>query len=343
MFQRREKSWFDAPLARRAALAASALALASFLVSGGHAVRAEPEAAAFQPDQASALWPAAIFGEDLRQPIWDLLRRDAGSLSAEERAIVQAVGRIGTISCYGAGSNGSLIRLTDGRDAVITSAHTFIDANGPKCDLTTVTFLPNTSFHMGGDFTDFVLRDVATTGALPLNHDNRDLLPTNIALNGEVIAESDFLIFPLAAPISGDIMPDGSIRGFIQLATKIPEEGTAYLIGVTTHFLGGYTPGYEACRYRNAKPLFYHLCATNSGTSSSPVMLFDGRELILAGLHSGSQSGQSDRVVPLPRDPSGGNIALSMDTVRAYLDSIGQPAVTAPATEAGQDVEEFEL
>jgi len=82
--------------------------------------------------------------------MWDLLRRDPGTSSAEKRAIVQAAGRTGTVSCGGTGRNGTLVRLADGRDAVLTSAHACMNDAGPTCDLTTMVFMPNTSLHAGG-------------------------------------------------------------------------------------------------------------------------------------------------------------------------------------------------
>lgn len=287
--------------------------------------------------------PVAIFGEDRRQPIWDLRRRDPGSLTAEDWAILQSAGRIGSIGCSSGGSNATLIRLVDGRDAVITSAHSFIDENGPRCDLTTARFLPNGSFHLGGDWTDFVLRTVETTGEV-LNADNRDLLPTIMAINGGMGTEVDFLIFPLAETISTDILPDGSIRGFMRMAIDIPRNGMALLIGNNNDFFEGLTRSYEGCAYKNDIREFYHLCATTDTSSSSPLVLLVEGELLLAGMHVAAYTNYRDRVVPVPSNIAHGNIAVSMDTVRAYLDSIGVPAITAPAmSKESGEMDEIEL
>lgn len=279
--------------------------------------------------------PVAIFGEDRRQPIWDLRRRAPGTLSAEEQAIVQAAGRTGTMACGNTGTNGILIQLTDGRDAVLTSAHSFIGMNGPLCDLTTARFMPNVSFHLGGDFEEFTLRLVETDGALPLNHDNADLTPANLAPLGNIPIESDFLVFVLGTNISDDILPDGSTRGFLRMADDIPATGTAYLIGINIHFEGGETPGFEACPYLLQSPAFFHLCATENSTSSSALMVLREGALVLAGTHSGAYKAYGNAtaigtITPTPSSLEAGNIALSMDTVRAYLDSIGQPVVIAP-------------
>ncbi len=287
-----------------------------------------PRAAPLVPEEAPIPLPVAIFGDDLRQPIRDLRQRDPGTLGVEELAILQAAGRMGSLTCKGGSTNASLIRLADGRDAVITSAHSFIDEAGePKCDLSgNVQFMPNVSFHIGGDFTEFVLRLVPTTGELPLNIEN--------TVQGNFISplarSRDFLVFTLAETISNDILPDGSGRGFMRVATDIPRDGTAFLIGLTTEVFDGLTPGFESCGYRNAAPEFYHLCATNAGTSSSPLMIFDGRELVLAGVHTRSQGMTTNLRLLMPNSVTSGNIGISMDTVRAYLDIAGRPAVTAP-------------
>jgi len=166
---------------------------------------------------------------------------------------------------------------------------------------------------------------------MPLNHDTRAVPPTIMAMNTGPSIEADFLVIPLSEPISTDILPAGNVRGFVRVATDIPRAGTARLIGFTDHFLDGYTPGYEACDDLNAAPRFHHPCATNVGTSSSPLLLFDGQDMILAGLHSGSQPGQSNTCLPVPDSITMGNIAVRMDTIRTWLDRIGRPAIAAPA------------
>jgi hypothetical protein len=60
-------------------------------------------------------------------------------------------------------------------------------------------------------------------------------------------------------------------------------------------------------------------------------MLFDGQEMVIAGMHSRSQGQNSDRLLPVPDSVLWFNVAVSIDTIRAYLDSIGRPAITAPA------------
>lgn len=284
------------------------------------------------PEESATLWPAAIFGQDNRRPMWELRRRDPGTLNAEERAILQAAARIGSIGCSSGGSNATLIQLEDGRDAVITSAHSFIGQDGPRCDLSTVKFLPNVSYYDGGDwgdYTDFVLRIVPTTGELPLNGDNPDVLPAGQEANGgQIPIGSDFLIFVLGEQISEDIMPDGNTRGFVRLSSYNILDGHAVLISKNNDFLNGAVV-HDACRYRNASASVFHLCATtNTSSSSALLQLVDG-ELVLIGIHS--RAFTFPEPVPVPtRIEVGGNEGVSADFIRLYLERIRQPALTAP-------------
>jgi hypothetical protein len=263
---------------------------------------------------------AAIYDDDSRQLIMDLRQRNSNTLNVEERAILRAAAQTGTIGCTAGGSNGTLIRLEDGRDAVITSAHSFIDESGqPRCDLSQVKYLPNVSYHMGGDYEPSTIRVVETNGENPLNLENAN------RVNGRIHIQNDFLIFILSENISQDVLPDGSTRGFMRIASNIPMRGNSYLIGKNNNFRNGLSH-YDSCESVNNGMSYFHICDTTDTSSSSALtQLIDG-EMVLTGIHSRAYT--SPTAIPRPTTISNGNEGLSMDMVRRYLSEQGRPVIT---------------
>ena len=87
---------------------------------------------------------AAIFGKDERRPVSDLQMKKFEELTDLEWAFLEATARAGFASCpNGYGTNGVLVRLRSGYDAVITSAHSFFKDGKPNCDLREVSYYPN--------------------------------------------------------------------------------------------------------------------------------------------------------------------------------------------------------
>lgn len=273
------------------------------------------------------LYNATIFDRDKRQTIMDLRKRNPRTLSPEEKAVLTASTRTGSIMCgdIPVSSNGTLIQLADGRDAVITSAHAFVDNTGrPKCDLSNIEYMPNVNLYIG-EWTETVLKVTKTDGRPPLNLEN--------TLSGDFTSSSrlkdDFLVFVLSDDISRDRLPDGSTRGFMKMASQVPRTGKTYLVGINPDYRNGDSAGFESCKYGNTGLEYYHLCAATVNSSSSALTILENDELVLSGIHNGEITSQSGKTVPMPKRIEGGNIGLSIDTLRRYLERRSKPAVTS--------------
>lgn len=261
----------------------------------------------------------AIYGRDRRQAIMDLRLKNPQKLNTEERVALKSAPKTGNVGCSSAGSNATLIRLEDGHDAIITSAHSFVDEAGrPRCDLNNVGYMPNVSFDMGGDFDSYTLRVVATNGELPLNLENAR------RVNGRIPNENDFLIFILSENVSQDILPDGSRRGFMKIASDIPISGQSYLVGTSVYFRDG-ASHYDSCEYLNDGVTYYHDCATEDTSSSSALTQIIDGEMVLTGIHS--KGYKSSKPVPKPKSMKDANEGVSMDSVRRYLNKHLKPVI----------------
>lgn len=230
---------------------------------------------------------AAVFGEDGRQAISDLRKKDPALLSDEEKAILQASLRVGTLSCpNGEGyTNATLIKLPNGRDAVVSSAHSLFDAkNKPICDLTTTIFFYNLSYALndGSMPSDHVRSRVSVEPEMPFNFENVAISTSH---------KTDFLIFPLSKDISDDITLDGTVRGYMKFDAFEGEASEYYLIGRNVNFQQGKTIAYDRCTGKHDRNALFHLCATTCTSSSSSLSrLIDG-ELYLSGIHRGQFPG----------------------------------------------------
>ncbi len=261
-----------------------------------------------------------IYERDRRQAVMDLRNRNVKTLTPEEKLVLNAAPKIGDISCSTHGTNGSLIQLEDGSDAILTSAHPFVDkiTGKPLCDLTKMSFMPNATYYKGGEFDDFMLAAVETNGALPLNLENTKPYGRIVPL------ENDFLIFVLAKKISDDMIPDPLNskrmirRGSMKIASSVPTMGQTILMGYNKDFREGLSASYEACNYNNAENEFYHDCATTNTSSSSVMTVIENNELVVVGLHSRSQN-STLQILPKPENLEDANHAVSINAVKRYL------------------------
>lgn len=236
---------------------------------------------------------AAYFddGND-KQAVTDLRERRAKgeALTEEETAILVAASRTGKIGCDVAGgkenfTNGFITEI-NGREAIITSGHAFIDkADGSAvCDLTKVWYYPNFSFFdkSNGAPTDFERRKVKTDGKLPLNLEvilGRTNVPTH----------ADFLIFFVSskeAPLKIDKLPDDSIRGILEFSSLLSKDSDVYLIGTEPGFRKGTATAYQKCSSTNRLDhTVLHNCDTFAGASSSLVGKMEDGEIKIYGIH----------------------------------------------------------
>lgn len=262
----------------------------------------------------------AIFDEDNRRAVSDLRRKNPTDLTEEERAILRASAQTGRLACKGGGTNATLIQLPDGRDAVITSAHSFLDerTGQPMCDLSSMKYLPNVNFHIddGRAYSDFVLRTVSTEGD-PLNL-------KNVAGVSKLTRQNDFLIFILSEKISNDQLPNGARRGSMSLQPQSSNavRGSNYLIGFNKDFKAGNFSSFERCSYETALKTIYHLCDTSySSSSSSITQLVDGK-MVLSGIHIAERpysGGPGSRKTP--NEISERNVGLRIDNVIRFLNT----------------------
>ncbi|MCU0829818.1 MAG: hypothetical protein MUE52_21190 [Tabrizicola sp.] len=295
-------------------------------------------ALAERPDR---LWLAATFndGND-KEAVVDLRARKARgeALTAMEEAILVAAARTGQMTwCDGKQSGNAFLVRIDGRDAIITSAHSVfedIHFRKPRCDLSDPGYYANISFwdpkagipHP----TDFVRRKVPLSGSPMLNNpypaDGAVSLMDSSA--GVVIQASlDFAVFFLAEEISTDILPDGTIRGshsFWDVSAEdvplmrwslTPPEKSLVLIG--HHKSDGPGMWYQSCMADISNELVYHACDTLVGASSSVLLTYHNNEFVVAGMHI---RGTEDLNLSLDQ-VSKWNFGIGAWTIRDFLSS----------------------
>lgn len=260
---------------------------------------------------------AAIFGEDRRQAISELRTKDPAILTDEERAILQASTRVGTLSCpNGEGStNATLISLGDGRDAVISSAHSFLGQdNKPICDLRKVSYFPNQSFiaNDGSPVGDYQRTKIFTDGEMPLNYEIIKVwLPT---------WTTDFFIFRLERNIRDDVLIDGSTRGYMSFDISPPKEGEIFFLGRNINFQRGRSIAYEKCYGHRKWDAVFHICSTTASSSSSALGRIINGEIHLTGIHKSEMTGLSE-IRPMPAHTLEMNAAVAIESVLKYLES----------------------
>ncbi len=245
----------------------------------------------------------AIFddGND-RNILYNLRRKPQNSLTAEEKAILQAADRYGNVGfCSKAGGNATLI-MHNGRPAIVTSAHMFYDfkTGKPKCsnkELQSASYMPNVSYYD------------SENGQYPksLTHKKVGLEMPPVAMERKKLGagfrpEDDFVIIYLKEDITKDMMPNGNVRGAMSYATgSAMGSGELHMIGIAPDIRQGLATLHQTCRYKGIKFVgLSHDCDTVRGSSGSMLAVMQDGELKLRAVHAGSIYGND--VVPATDD-----------------------------------------
>ena len=295
---------------------------------------------------------SAIYFDDGndKQAVNDLRRKSLGgeALTEEEQAIVRAAAKTGMVGCKKesggtTSSNGFIVKI-DGRDAIITSQHAFIisayralfsdepairsDEIGMHlCIPNSYYYMPNVSYiDSRQDLpNNFFTKKIAITAEVPLNSEITTGQITMAAVH-------DFLIFFLSDDnqASGDVLPDGTVRGHFEFANDFPEAGELFLIGTEPRFRKGVVSAWQKCRYQTGTghSLFgvypdgeiHHDCDTVKGASSSVLAIYDGKDLLFAGMHVRGKEGDAEA----SDEYYDWNLGLSSTNVSRYI-ATGKP------------------
>ncbi|RDE07947.1 peptidoglycan-binding protein [Pelagibacterium lacus] len=256
-----------------------------------------------------------------RSPVVALRERaETGEqLEPVEQAILAAAPRAGIIVlCNGQKSGNAFLIRHDGHPAVVTSAHMLTDSSGQlicsASDLRISTYMPNVSYfddRFPDRDKDFVLREVGLV-APPINLEETEATRERF-LNNKLMygsGDEDYVIFYLAEDITGDVMPDGSVRGHLEPALSPPESGNnVVLMGMAADILNGLVMVHQhTCRYHLYRTTLSHTCDTLSGTSGSLVAAFFEDELLAFGVHNAAFD--NERLPEAPVTPGLWNTAL---------------------------------
>lgn len=245
----------------------------------------------------SPLQAASFSIEHERQSIAELRAKDPDLLSDEERAILRAADSYGNVRfCNNRyGGNGLLVRF-NGRPAVVTSAHMFIESSTSEIKCSTEdfqgVFFPNVSYYGEPDHArdeEFVLRTVDMEYP-PLNM--KPYLEALAKKNNVATTSSDWLVFFLDEDITTDIMPGGHERGYLEYTANRSwyDRGQLYLIGMHVDLDDGLIAHYQKCDYANGGNLaILHTCDSLPGTSGSTLLTLEDGELRLYGVHSSAR------------------------------------------------------
>jgi hypothetical protein len=267
------------------------VSVVAFLVSAW-VVSAAPGLALAEVRGPERLWSAATFddGND-KEAVVDLRARKARgeALTAMEEAILVAAARTGQIAiCPGWASNAFLVRV-NGRDAIITSLHAIFEPKSGQptggCDLAKAGYYPNLSFYDAedGEITPSVFETtkIPTDGTGPLFIAN-----ANPYREENYKADVDFAVFFLAENASQDQLPDRSTRGFLRLASEVPNAGTVLLIGTNPDFRQARASAFQKCPFERAGSIvLFHACDTLPGSSSSVMLSYVRGEFVVLGMH----------------------------------------------------------
>lgn len=262
----------------------------------------------------------AVFDTDDRKAINDLREGLQSDLATEERsALLRAASKTGRIGCKAGFTNGTLIQLSDGRDAVISSAHSFLDPKSGKfiCEDHEINYLPNLTFYnpKTGKMNNFEKFKVPIVDFYPMNYEH--VKGSTADHLGDLM---DFLIFPLSRNISDDRLPDGTVRGYMKFDVDTPTSFDGYFIGYMDQFRGGLSSAYQICNIQLAHRTLYHLCDTQYSSSSSALTRMVDGELVLAGIHVSEWGGwDNSDVHATPVSISQRNIGVGIYLVRDYL------------------------
>lgn len=296
------------------------------LTASAGSVLLPPDAGAVTSVDAMLHRAAYFEDNEPKQAVLDLRSRKTRgeALTEEEEAILVAAARTGKFAFCGGQffTNGFLIQV-DGKDAVVTSAHSLIDEMTlmPKCSLTEgVSYVPNSSFRdtwAEEERTAFQDKEVPTDGGMPLNAES--FMDTD-----RFDYDDDFLIFFLSERLSEDVLPDGRTRGFLSFAEKPPRNGTAYIFGLDPKFRSSGTTGYQTCSFRySPRPIVrsvFHNCDTWAGVSSSLIAVLQGGEIKILGVHT---IGGQDDVYENSKDPNQWNLGVKYERILDYLNNRG--------------------
>lgn len=235
-----------------------------------------------------------------REILYELRRKPVASLTAEERAILQAADRYGNIGfCGAAGGNATLI-MHNGRPAVVTSAHMVIDASTKKYRCTEEEmgrgrFAPNVSYydHSTPDRDkDFTLRMVGVEFP-PVEMERR-------TLGSGFHPGDDFVIFYLKEDVTKDVMPAGHTRGAMSIASSTQRSGTVYMLGVAPDIRQGMAVVNQTCAFQRMAGTnsFKHTCDSVRGSSGSLMSVMQDDELVLYGINTGGYEDPTPRPLP---------------------------------------------
>lgn len=266
-----------------------------------------------------------------RKPVISLRERaEAGEqLDPGEQAILAAAPQVGVINFCGKRRGNAFLVRHDGRPAVVTSGHMLTELSGqficPLAVLRNSTYLPNVSY-FDDRFPDrdknFVLREVDLIFP-PVNLQAAQAVDPLLAddVRYKDLMERDFIAFYLAEDITKDVMPDGTVRGYIERAIAAPERGNnAVLMGMHTDMFNEQVMTYQhSCRYDIYEFEVRHTCDALS--SGSMVGMFDGTQFTLLGLYQEPLAQFLD--TETPTDPGRWNTTLH---AAAFLDSEAQLA-----------------
>lgn len=237
-----------------------------------------------------------------RSILYELRKKSPNTLTAEEKAILQAADRYGNVGfCNRVAGNASVI-VYNGRPAIITSAHMFYDqkTGKQKCsdqDLKNAIFMPNVSYYdsESGDYPQ------------SLTHKKVGVVMPPVAIEGHnpkdnQLPENDFIIFYLKEDITKDIMPGGNTRGAMSFASgSARDSGKLHMIGMASDVRQGLAVVQQSCNYKGVRFVgLKHDCDTVSGSSGSALLVMQGGELKLRGIHTSDLSG--GKVVPATSD-----------------------------------------
>lgn len=262
------------------------------------------------------LYKAAVFEEDRRLAVSDLNSKNQSLLTDFERKVVQASMRTGHLACPGStGTNASLVKLRDGRDAVVSSAHSFINDKTLKCNLDNLIYFPNVnSYIQGDDVSDYIRRKIEVWPNLGQVNDE-----TVMTLS--ITYANDFLVLPLREKPSEDILPNGTVRGYLSIGNFTENKTEVILMGKTSSFRNGFSQSYESCPAQLGEDRLFFTCATNFGSSSSAILHDNGTEFVLIGINKGENLGK-DGLRQLPSDYNEWNMGVNATNITDQHDLI---------------------
>lgn len=228
------------------------------------------------------------------------------SLSAEERAILQAANRTGVIQfpdCMRPANNLKLIGSAflvrvNGQDAVMTSGHLILDPEtgairyGCTPDqFRRIIYFPNISYI---DLKDAEEPDEGSPEMHSFEFDETEQFNLEELTQNEPDLDdrNDWVVFTLPRRVSEKRTLDGSVRGYVRMTSKPPVEGEVYngfLVGLDPYFVsekGGPATNYQRCKFEMANGRLRHACYTTPGSISALLGIMEDGEIRFVGMHN---------------------------------------------------------